>query len=366
MHIASRNPLPLSARQLAALARAAARQLTWGQPAVAREAARWRRRAEQIPDEPLRRAALGALETKRGHTDGAALFATIPRRRNAALVRALVTVELIWDYLDSVHELAPGEANGRQLHRALADAVDPGREPADWYRHHPCRDDGGYLAALVAAARQACASLPSFALVREPLAREMRRAQVLALNHLTGSGERDRALRAWAAEEFPGERELAWFELSGAASASLVVHALLTAGADPRCTPAEVERTRAAYWPWIALATTMLDSYADRAQDEASGDHSYIAHYPDEAAAVRRLALSIAEAACRALALPQGERHAVVVASMAALYLTKDSVRSARERPATRRLARAGGRLTVALVPVLRLWRLRYRQRAVS
>lgn len=366
MFNASRNPLPLSAAQLAALARAAACQLLWGQRVVARQAAGWRGLAEQIPDRQLRRAALSSLGAKRGHTDGAALFATLAPRRSPTLVRALVAVEIIWDYLDSVHELAPDEANGRQLHLALADAVDPGAERSDWYRHHPGDDDGGYLAALVDAAASACSALPSFELVRVPLAREMRRAQVLALNHLPDPAERDAALRRLVEEEFPDQHEATWYELSGAASASLVPLVLIALAGDPRCTPDQVARVYGAYWPWISLATTMLDSYADRAEDAANGDHSYIAHYPDPTTAVRRIRHSIDRSARGALALRDGHRHAVIVAAMVAMYLTKDSVRTRAERAATRSLVQAGGTLTTALVPILRLWRIRYRQQARS
>jgi tetraprenyl-beta-curcumene synthase len=331
---------------------------------VSRAVAGWRRRASAIPDAALRRAALTALNTKRGHTDGAALFAALPRARDRTLLDLLVAYELIWDYLDTVHEAAPTESNGRRLHLALVDALDPRRPLSDWYEHHTARDDGGYLRDLVEACRRGCTSLPSFSLVQELLATEAWRAQVLALNHLTDLEERDAALRAWAREEFPGEEPLAWFELSGAASASLVVHALLAVAADPAARAADAIEVRDAYWPWISLATTMLDSWVDRTEDDANGDHSYVAHYPDERRALERIEESLVESAARARRLPNGHRHAIVVAGMTAMYLTKDSVRTREPDRTTRRLLAAGGTLPRLLHPILRIWRLRYGQRA--
>jgi tetraprenyl-beta-curcumene synthase len=331
---------------------------------VSREAADWETRALRIPDAPLRDAALTALRTKRGHTDGAALFTILTRRRDDRLLRLLVAFEIIWDYLDSVHEPVPTEANGRQLHLALVDALDPERPTSDWYRHHPFTDDGGYLAALVQTCRDLCLQLPSFDRVRAAVLRETTRAQVLALNHIPDAGERDALLRRWAAAEFPDERELAWFELSGAASASLVVHVLLALAADPGCRDHDVGDVYAAYWPWISLATTMLDSYVDQAEDRANGNHSYVTHYLDDQTAILRIQLCIQRSAAAARELRRGELHAVIVASMVAMYLSKDSARAPELQAATRDLARAGGSLTLLLLPILRLWRIRYRQQS--
>ena len=45
-------------------------------------------------------------------------------------------------------------ADGLALHAAICDAVSPGAASGDWYGHHPQREDGGYLAALVAACQE--------------------------------------------------------------------------------------------------------------------------------------------------------------------------------------------------------------------
>jgi tetraprenyl-beta-curcumene synthase len=361
-HAIAVNPTPLSADQVRALLTAASRELSWGLPEVSREVKRWRRLAEAIPDGPLRVDALHAIRHKRGHADGAALFSVLPDDRNGALLRMLVGYEAILDFLDNVSERHPTEVNGRELHMALIDAVDPDRPMSDYYRHHPWDDDGGYLAALVESCRAASRSLPSYDCVRELVVREARRAQVLALNHLTDPVERDRALRDWAATEYPGERHLTWFELSGAASASVVVLALLALAADPYITDADVQSTYAAYWPWVSLVGVMLDSYADEAEDADLGNHSYVAHYSHRRSAVHRLQQCVSRASEQALKLPNGHRHAVIVSCMVALYLSKDSARTPCARDTTRRIVRAGGSLTRLLLPILRTWRFAYSQ----
>lgn len=338
----------------------------WGLPAISREIRGWRRRALAIPDAPIRADALTSIERKRGHTDGAALFWILPRRRNLDLLRLLVAYEMIWDYLDTVNEHGAdrGQANGRQLHLALVEALDPGTAISDYYQHHPWREDGGYLRALVEACRRGCSALPSYPRVRALAIREATRAQVLALNHDLDPARRDASLKRWAERECDGRHDASWFELSGAASASLTVHVLLALAAEPACTEHEVDRACAAYFPWLSLATTMLDSYVDQDEDEANGDHSYIAHYASPTVAMQRVSEIVERAVRECRRLRNGHRHAVIAACMVAMYLSRDSARTPSMRATTDRFVEAGGSLTRVLLPILRLWRIAYAQRS--
>ena len=120
----------------------------------------------------------------------------------------------------------------------------------------------------------------------------------------------------------------------------------------------------AAYWPWVSLATTMLDNYADQDDDVANGNHNYFTHYRDSPSGVRRLCGHIARAAQGTRDLPNGERHAVIVSAMVAMYISKECDGKPQTRRARRALTRSGGSLVRVLVPVLRAWRIAYGQRA--
>jgi tetraprenyl-beta-curcumene synthase len=370
------------------LARAARRELLWGLPAVSREVDVWRRRARVIPDASLREDALGAIVRKRAHADGAALFWTLPRRRHPRLLALLVAYQTTWDFLDNASERGAcrGEHNGRLLHRALVEGLDPDAPLSDYYRHHLCTGDEEYLRALARACREVCAALPSYTRVRTRVLGEARRCALQSINHNPDPAERDIALRRWAereraqawrsaaryeprgerAVERTGgqvEREMSWFELAAAASASLVPHVLLALAAEPACRPGDVDAAHAAYLPWASLATAMLDSYADRLEDDAAGEHSYIAHYRDGGEATARVAEIVARATHEAQELRAGHRHAVIVASMVAMYLSKDSARAQAGDTGTADLVRSGGSLARLLLPVLRAWRIAYGQR---
>ena len=188
---------------------------------------------------------------------------------------------------------------------------------------------------------------------------EAAHTSVLASNHITDPHVRDETLQRWStAHVAPGIDSLAWYERTAAASQSVVTFALLATAAEPTTSPEAVRSVYEAYYPWFAYAVTMLDSWVDRAEDEASGAHSYIAHYTDSEQAVSRLCESAARSAESLLSLPHGQRHAVLLACMIAMYLSKNSVRGFEGRAPARRIAEAGGSLTLCLLPVLRLWRI--------
>jgi tetraprenyl-beta-curcumene synthase len=359
------DPAPLGPRQAWALLAAATRELLWGLPAVSREIRAWRARAAAIPDKTLREDALDSITHKRDHAEGAALFWVLPDRRDRQLLRLLVAYQTIWDFLDNVSERNTDRANGRQLHLALVEALDPGAPISDYYRHHPWKDDGGYLRALVETCRRSCVALPSFELVRSPVLAGVAMCAVQSFNHDPDPKSRDAALYAWAERESSGDRAIAWFEFAAAASA-FTPHALLALAAEPSCTEGDIAEVLAAYFPWASLTITMLDSYADRLDDAANGDHSYISHYGGSDAAVERLR-EIVDRTTRAVGgLRNGHRHTVIVACMVAMHLSREGAHTPGMRQNTQALARAGGSLSRLLLPLVRIWRTAYLRRAAT
>ena len=287
-----------------------------------------------------------------------------PRSATTNLLRLLVAYEIIWDFLDGVNErgAAAGQANGRQLHLALVDALDLTRPIADYYRYHLCNDDGGYLRMLVEACREHCRRLPSYWAIRPLLVREAIRAQVLAINHDLDPALRDTDLRRWAAETFPATPDATWFELTGAASASLTVHALLALGAEPACDEGHLSPDVCGLFPM-----DLNDHHDARQLRRPSRGHGQRRSqlcislpYPQLAAA--RIRELVGRSLREARALHDGERHAVIVACMVAMYLSKDSAHTKAMRETTGSFVRSGGSFTRMLLPILRLWRIFYGQ----
>jgi tetraprenyl-beta-curcumene synthase len=348
----------ISAAQATALVASAGRELRWGLWAVLREVSAWRALAATIPDPALRSDALQAIDRKRSNIDGAGMFSTLPLLRRWLLLRLLVMYEIMCDFLDSVSErgATAGLDNGRQLHLAFTEALEPGEPISDYYRYHPWRDDGGYLLLLVRLCRALCGLLPSYGPVKPVLLRAAGRAGVQALNHELDPDLRIAALRSWVDKEFGKWLGLTWYELAGSASAWISVLALLALASEPRRDTQEASDTYSAYF-WVCLAATMLDSYVDETEDANRGDHSYFGYYPSVEQGVERGAEIVARAAREVGSLRDGHRHMVIVACMVALYLSKDTALAPEVARARRSLLYSGGPLTVLLGPVLRMWR---------
>lgn len=333
-------------------------------PIARAETEHWKVRAAAIPDPQLRRAALDALVQKRWAVDGAALFATTAPQAGAQLVRLLVAYQILCDYLDSITEweTAHQVESGMRLHRSLVEAVDVDAPITDHYARHPRHEDGGYVRALVESCQRDCCALPSYDIARGELALAARRVEVQALNHDTHVDRRTAALRRWVDTEFPACTDARWFEISGAAASSLHIHAMLASASLPCASGAEIRTTREAYFPWVCASATMLDSLVDRERDAAAGEHSYVTYYSGDRDMLTRLAYLTRRASTGVSRLPYAGRHAIVVAGMAAMYLSEPH--TAMTRRTRRTLLRAAGSPAEGLFRCMRVWRLWRRARA--
>jgi tetraprenyl-beta-curcumene synthase len=356
---------PLNRATARAVGGAAVRELRWGLLGVRREVRRWRALAAQIPDPILRADAVTSLDDKRYYLDGAALFWTLPSRRDGELLALLVAYQTIANYLDYASERGAEHrgASAGSLMQALVDAVDVDAPIHDYYVDHPWTDDGGYLRALVLRCRRACTALPRYEDARALLVREAHRGLALELCHDPDPRRRDEALARFAVREFGPVPGASWFELAGAATSLLAVIVVLALAADETSTDRDFHAALAVYSPWAGTLSLMLDSYIDQVRDVGTNSWSAIAYYPDAMTGRRRIAELIDRVLRDVARLRHGSRHTVIVCAMVAMYLTSDDAVSGPMAGDAHRLRRSGGALTRVLVPLLRCWRLLYRQR---
>ena len=309
--------------------------LTWGlvghrwvlAPRVRAQLERRRGGARRIPDPVLRGAALGALEGRRANAEAVAVFALLaPRRRRAAALRAIVSLQVAVDYLDALEEAG----------------ADVGGRPAD----------GGYLTALERESRETAASLPSYGRVSPLVTRAVERCKGgQRRTHAAAASGDPAALRAWAEglgkvaeprirlssppagkveDGVPAGEGYLWWEVAAGASSSVAAHALIAAAADPRTSAAEAEAIDAAYFPPVGALTVLLDDLVDRAADAAAGEHNHIAYYGGEEAAAERLALLVLRARAAIAPLRRRPLHAAILAGVVGFYAAALPARRAR------------------------------------
>lgn len=293
-------------------------------PRVARQMSRRRALAARIPDPALRRFALEALEQKRGNLEGAAAFAAlVPRASRPRVVDALVGSQAICDYLDLLAEQPCPDPvrNGNRLHKALIVATTPGASHCDYYLHHRHSDDGGYLRALVDSVRGSLRTLPLLSLIVEPMHRATERIVAYqSFNHGDNSGSYE-PFKLWASAETCPTTGLRWWETGAGAGSTMTLYVLIAAAADPSLNPSDVMAIENAYFPWTGALHSLLDSLVDHDEDIVTGERGLIDCYASPLDAANRMGAIAEEALERARALPDGRRHALILAAMASFYL---------------------------------------------
>jgi tetraprenyl-beta-curcumene synthase len=359
---------------------AAARYWLSVYPHVLHEARHWRGRAKAIPDATLRGLALSTQRQEQGNLEGAAAFAVLaPRSQRARVVRAVVAFQAIYDYVDTLAEQPSADPveNGRQLHRALLSALDPGAgQPdsgppdtirtdggrPDYYLHSLHKEDGGYLEELIDACRTAFGALPSHASLTVPAQGAVQR--IVAFQGLAHDGEDGledawREFSDWADAQTPEGSGLLWWETAAGAASSLLVFALIAAAAQPSVSEKDTSAIAQAYFPWIGALHLLLDSLIDKADDIRSGRYSLVDHYASPRELAFRLKAISAEAMRASEALPNGRQHGLILAAMVSFYLSQPQASAPDGAPVRAEiLATLGERAA----PAMCLFRLRGRR----
>src|ERR1700735_1340990 len=349
---------PLLGRMSKALVLANIRYWITVAPIVRARLHHWRRLANGIPEPALRHVALVNLREEGFNAQATATLATLaPRRYRGPVAEAIVGLQIIYDYLDSLVDppLANPPKDSRQLYRAFLDAISLDREPqGDYYPPtHEC-SDGGYLLELVHAVRRSLARLPSrsaIAAVSAGAAERCAGAQIRAHAVVSRDGAQ---LEQWARESAAGT-QLDWREfLAGAVSSGLAVHALIALAADPHASPERALAVDALYLSLCAL-TTLLDGLVDHEQDLlSSGRPGYLRYYGDRDALAQGLGGAIDRAIDQARELPDAPHHLVTLMGIVAYYASAPTADSEFARPVMREVTRD---LAPAIGPILALMR---------
>ncbi len=377
---------PHTARVLAAFALANARYWLCMAAQVRREMRHWETRARAIEDPELRALALSKLRAEGFNAEAAAMAATIaPRATRAHAVRAIVALELLYDYLDGLSERPHADplGEGERLYAAFVGALDADgalpSEPRKATGQHrgttvqrrevtdPQAEDPGersdtlgaddYLEELSKAVRRSLARLPAReAIAPYALQCAARGAQAQIRMHAThtlGAAQ----LGEWARGEAHGTT-LQWREFAaGAACSVLALHALIAAAADPRTTAAQARRIETTYL-FTGAMVTLLDGVVDQERDLAAGALSYAGLYEDPALLAQALACATREASRHSNELRNGAHHLMTLAAAAAYWCSAPGAHGARAHPALAELRRELRGLLFIPLLVMRTWRV--------
>lgn len=307
-------------------------------PITRTEIGLWVQRARQIPDRELRKQALASIRSKRFHADGGSVYASVSLTHSAALVRLIIALQTISDYLDNLCDRTESYdgADFEQLHHAMRDAVRPLAPIRDYYSKRGGRDDGGYLRALVETCQQELAALPGYPVAQPYVEWLVERYCELQVHKHIEPTQRTERLMAWwhpFADEFP---EISWWEFAAATGSTLGMFSLFLASVEPR-TPAEVEQLFRLYFPWVGGLHILLDYLIDLHEDQVEGDFNFVQCYPTPADARRRIKWFVCQSLERIRPGRSDPRiHRDVVKGLLGMYLSDAKVRSQKEVRAAR------------------------------
>jgi len=323
------------------------------QPRVAVEMRYWYKRAQAIPDPLLRELALDAHRTKRGHVEGAAIFAAlVPVAWRRQTIRLIVAWQAAYDYLDSISEqpCADPTTNSQQLHLALLQALTSRPTSGDYYAHFEHCDDDNYLTDLVRTAHNVFLALPCHRIVERPITRAAERI----IGYQALNQDDQAPLARWACAQTPPDASLCWWEIAAASASSLAVLALIATAANPASTRTDTAAIEHAYFPWIGALNTLLDSLVDLQEDARSSRTSLLAYYTSPREAAERMRMIAARAMNETRTLAHGGRHALILAGMSSYYLAAPQAHTAEAEPAAKAIEHQ-------LTPITRPWLLMHR-----
>jgi len=301
------------------------------------------------------------LRNERFNVEVAAMIATIaPTRHRERTVEAIVTLQIMYDYLDALTEQPTADPirDGLQQSKAFIDAVTTSAEPSgDYYVFYPGGGDAGYLADLAIAVHGALASLPATDAVAEIIPMSAARCaeaqvRIHAAPH-TGIGQLER----WAEHE-ARDTGLQWREwLFGAMGSVVAAHALIALAADERATPQHASELDSTYLS-LCVLTTVLDHLVDYERDALTGEQSYLRLYESREDLAQQIAIVTRRVIERAQTLPNGPHHMMILSGVVAYYTSQPSAMDEFARPVTEHVRDQLRPLITPTLATMHIWRL--------
>ncbi|GLG00011.1 hypothetical protein Alches_00500 [Alicyclobacillus hesperidum subsp. aegles] len=328
-------------------------------PLARAELAHWRGRAAAIPDPTLRQQALASLADKQFHADGGTVYAAGNRRYAQTLVKVIVALQTISDYLDNLCDRA-NVLDGptfRQLHWSMLDAVRPHFPLREYYGRWGRVDDGGYLAELVQTCQQGLTQLPYYSVVQPQVSWYVERYSELQEHKHIQHAMREQRLIDWSKPYLHDYPDTKWYEFAAATGSTLGMFSLFLAATEP-IEQETVQLIHKHYFPWICGLHILLDYFIDLSEDQQAGDFNFVACYGDPSLAFHRLRHFAQQSRQSAEHIPIGGRiHRYVVQGLLGMYLSDPKVEQQADVRKARRLVYAFGPTSIMFYLATHLYR---------
>lgn len=315
-------------------------------PNVHKELVYWKERAENIPDSELRSQALASITHKTFHCEGGAILALLANEKYKEAIRFIVAYQTISDYLDNLCDRSTSldPADFSALHEAMVDALTIDGDCRDYYRFRQEKNDGNYLADLVATCRNNLRKNEQYDLIKQSLLTLCQYYCDLQIHKHVHPNERVSRLKEWFNENKRTVPEMEWYEFSACSGSTLGIFCLISYTMNGQYRDEDVQHICNGYFPYIQGLHILLDYFIDQEEDKTFGDLNFCSYFENNDVLFTRLKHFMAQSDLYTKNLPYKRFHQLINRGLLGLYLSDEKVREQKDvRKLARSLMRTGG-----------------------
>lgn len=298
-------------------------------PAVHKQLNYWKKRANEIPNQELRKQALASIETKTFHCEGGAIMALLSKKDYDKVIPFIVAYQTISDYLDNLCDRSTSldPKDFEALHESMIDALTVGITPRNYYRYRDDQDDGGYLKELVSTCQRYLSQCRNYSLIKEDLLELCKYYCELQVHKHVHWDERVFRLKNWFSHHQTEYPNLYWYEFSASTGSTLGIFCLVSYAVRNDFKPQFTDSIRKGYFPYIQGLHILLDYFIDQEEDKQGGDLNFCFYYEDKNALQKRLEMFIKEADRHTANLPNQKFHQLINRGMLGIYLSDNKLK---------------------------------------
>jgi tetraprenyl-beta-curcumene synthase len=318
-------------------------------PAVHKELAYWKTRAESIPNQELRTQALASIEHKTFHCEGGGILSLTASENYKKAVKFIVAYQTISDYLDNLCDrstsLDPDDFAA--LHESMKDALSIEAGPKNYYKLRQDQDDGGYLNELAETCRNVLKEVKNYPIIRGYLLELCDYYCDLQIHKHVIQEERVPRLEKWFHHHRRNLPEMEWYEFSACSGSTLGIFCLISYAMREDFHEKDAENIRNGYFPYIQGLHILLDYFIDQEEDRAGGDLNFCFYYENQETLFNRLKHFVTEADRHTEYLPHKKFHQLINRGLLGIYLSDGKVRKQKNvRKLAKGIIKAGGSIS--------------------
>lgn len=309
-------------------------------PAVHQELNYWKKRANEIPNEELRKQALASIEHKAFHCEGGGILAILAKNDYKNSIRFIVAYQTISDYLDNLCDrstsLDPDDFAA--LHESMNDAVSLNRTRRNYYRNRLEQEDGGYLQELVETCQKVLEQTPHYEIIQQDLVSLCQYYCDLQIHKHVVVNERVPRLQEWFNKYSASLPTMTWYEFSACSGSTLGIFCLVSYSMIKEFKREEAQKLYNGYFPYIQGLHILLDYFIDQEEDRNGGDLNFCFYYKNEEELFRRLTHFLNEADRNTENIPYQKFHQLINRGLIGIYLSDEKVK---KQPHVKKLAKS-------------------------